>query len=194
MSDDDDEDRIAAGQRATSHLGFLANPFVPFLGFIVGVAGAFCLVIGLTKHEHELTLFGGFDVVSAGAACLLAWLVGRKATERAVARELDWIEDLPFPIENPFMLVGADHVTVAIAFRAGHPTVEQWAKMLEEASGSVLRFEHATQQGHVLELTSHGVVAMPGGHRIWRAWHDLIERTLVPLHARYAIESVRVRR
>lgn len=194
MSEEDDEERVASGERATSRLGFLASPIVPFVGVFVGAAGAICVVIGVAKHEEELALFGGFDVISAGGACVLAWLVGRKSIARTVSRELDWLEDLPFTIDKPFMLLGSDYATVAIAFRDAAPPVEQWAKMLKDASGPVLAFDHAARQGQVLELSSRSVVAVPGGQRVWRAWHDLIERTLVPLHASHAIESVRVLR
>lgn len=192
MSEEDDAERVASGRRATSHLGFLAHPFVPFLGGIVGAAGAICMVIGLVEHEEELAVFGGFDVVMAGGACVLAWLVGRKSLERTIARELDWLEDLPFTIDKPFMLLGSDHATIAVTFRSDHPTVEQWETMLKSAGGPVLVFEHRKQEGRVFEVWGRSPLSWPGGHRLWRAWHDLIERTLVPLHARHAIESVRV--
>ncbi len=107
-SEDDLEDAVAAGKRATAALGVLASPLLVFVGVFIAATGALCAVLGLVKHETEFTIFGGADMISAGGACVLAW--------------------------------------------------------------------------------------MPGGHRIWRAWRDVVEKHLVPLHAQYEIASVRVER
>ncbi len=165
-----------------------------FVGVFIAAAGALCALIGLVKHETELTIFGGSDVISAGGACVLAWMIGRKATAAGLERELTWLDGLPFPIKLHFLLLGPGSVTVIVHFRDAAPMPNEVGRLASDATGSVLGFEDRSVPGRTATFWCRTVPAMPGGHRIWRAWHDVIEKHLVPLHAQYEIASVRVER
>jgi hypothetical protein len=191
-ADDDLEEAVAAGKRATASLGFLASPYVMFVGAFIAATGALCALIGLVKHETELTIFGGADVISAGGACVLAWMIGRKAAAAGAEREHAWLEGLPFPIANHFVLLASGDATIEIHFRNDAPDKAKIAELAKDATGSVLRFENRSAAKRTARLSCRTVPALPGGHRIWRAWHDVVEKHLVPLHAKHEIATVRV--
>ncbi len=187
------EGAVAAGERATAPLGVLASPLVVFVGVFIAATGGLCALIGLVNHETELTIFGGADVISAGGACVLAWMIGRKAAAAGLERELTWLEGLPFAIENHFLLMATGHATVDIHFRHGAPASDVTEQLAKDSTGGVLVFEQRSRDGRTATLSCKTLPALPGGHRIWRAWHDVIEKHLVPLHARHEIASVRIK-
>ena len=183
-----------SGKRATSRLGIFAA---------FGAIMALVEFLSTAHEEHELAMhrevaFFGLDLASVGVVMLLVILIARVMVNRGVARELDWLESLPFPVSTTqahFRLMGDGYATVMVVFRETMPERDDFYRLLAGANGNglVVKFEKFDATAHRIELhtkTEHDSSA----RKQWRGWHVVVGDLLVPLHARHPIAGIEINR
>jgi hypothetical protein len=192
--------QVTSGKRATSRLGFFASFGWLLLAAPVTAFGVFMALVGfLSKAEahmadvHREEAFFGLDLASAGVAMILLILVARVMVNRGVARELDWLESLPFAVNNAtshFRLMGNGYADVTVEFRE-MPERGDFYELLAGANGHGLTIAVEKFGDHEIELRTKSI--HDGTVRgQWRAWHVIVDDLFVPLHARHPIAEIRI--
>ena len=176
---------LAAGKRATSAVGWVANPD---WGYVVGSLAVASLAMGAATafgklEEPRWVAVGG---VLLAALMLIAIGLATLAVRSSVGRELAWANGLPFPVLGHLEHYPDSDCRFTIQFKGHGPGRELLQELLAGITEASLELD--LYEGQYELRMRHGRETSDRHH--WRVWHQVTEKLLVPVDAKWPIASV----
>jgi hypothetical protein len=174
-------------------LGF-ANTALGFYG--IGVLGmlpwgflcAWCFESCKVQPEWTFVPALLVPVVVAGVLALIARLTRR----RSAARERAWLAGLPFSVERYEDMLYHGDKAARLIFSVRYGQKAPAPSLLADLTGAV--FPRSQLQGETIAVNFGSAYDSDfwGGRLLRKTFHRLVERVLLPLHAKHAMNCVRV--
>lgn len=146
-----------------------------------------------TRRSADASLL--YVVLALAALPLVANAFLSIAMRRSRAKVVAWLCTVPFPVDNLNALLAGLGDTVEIIFAPGAelPTRATLQPRLEAVSEDVLLVkERPDVRALEIRLGVIDAQRMPvrTNHQRWKRWVELMEKVIIPLHERSAIERV----
>lgn len=186
---------IARGKRAPSRVG---TETLGMVWILVGVAAFFGVISTIAALLHPVITSWGLahanpQIVIAQAEWVIVIVLGafmlvvRASVRRATAREMAWVEALPFAVVGHFRLLGDGSCKCHLDFE-GEPAKRDVVYAL--ASG--IRDAHTTvriekESPLELDVRIEDVLTI---HGHWVGWRSFVNDVLLPMHDAAPIVSV----
>jgi hypothetical protein len=197
MSEDESEILKRAAASASS-TGWLLNGL--YFGFTLAALTMVTVPLVMMLPEgiqRVLVITGGNKVIPVWAFFIAVplWVAPRLLTARGWTRELEWVNALPFEIDNYARAMGNSPRTssdfkMQIEFIGDPPDDAVLHERLDLETGSWMF--HFKGRRVILERSPSLVQRSDERNRRLLLWfHDLVERKLLPLHEAHPIKSFR---
>jgi hypothetical protein len=175
---------------STSRYGILTDPPIVALFTVIGVVA---LIVAKDKSASPdvMRIVTALTLLPTGIA-VVTWIVLMGARRRVV----DWLANLPFPIENMNSVLNGVGEVLEISFSDQCPGEAELNKELEKTSQESFVTKAEPEQ-RTVEVRI-GVVdskrnPAASNHKRFVRVRELVRGVLIPLHARYPISEVRVK-
>ncbi|MCL2823865.1 MAG: hypothetical protein FWD57_07740 [Polyangiaceae bacterium] len=171
---------------ATSKYGVLCD--IPWT--FVGVAIFVVICIGTFVRNPDLPVW---TVVTPVCIPLLITLGARLALLNARKTVVDWLNKLPFPVENTNAVLAGSGEHFCVYFDEDAPKREVMMEFLERASEDTFVVERDDETKSVtgqFGINPSKLNPLGEAHRRYRRMREVVELALIPMNETYRIKSV----